>query len=541
MTAPIWTDEQIINQLVAGPYWKGGVIHYGFPTTTSQVKTPGNEAVGFTPLSAQQQSMAKLAMALWGDLIAVPVLQTGPLQAEIQFGLTTHDIDFAHAYIPPEGTVWFNGGEQSLQEPTPGNYAFSTYVHEIGHALGLRHMGNYDASEGDSWTPSSWQDSTVYSIMSYFGPETETGEGDVAWAHWLNAQGKLVSPQTPMLNDIMAIQELYGASNVRSDNTIYGFGSNAGGETGWLYDFTKNTDPILAIYDAGGIDTLDLSGWGTPSYVDLNPGAFSSVNGMTNNLSLARNTIIENAITGAGDDTVIGNAQDNVIRTGAGNDILRGGAGNDILDGGSGVDIAQFSAGWQNYHVGFDLTLGAHLVTDLRGVDGIDTLYSIEQGQFDDEMMGMNDLTVSVFRFFNTVSGSHFYTSSIEEASYVHANLPSMVFEGVSYDRALQGDNLIDVFRFFNTENNSHFYTASIEEAVTVMATLPHYSFEGVAYQARAVPSDDLHGVHRFYNKVAQAHFYTANDEEAQVVINQLSDYFQYEGIAFYADVFTMA
>ena len=105
----------------------------------------------------------------------------------------------------------------------------------------------------------------------------------------------------------------------------------------------------------------------------------------------------------------------------------------------------------------------------------------------------------------------------------------------------MQGGNTIDVFRFYNTANNSHFYTASAQEADTIMGTLPEYRFEGVAYQARAAADDDLQGVHRFYNTGAATHFYTASDAEAQSVINELSDYFQYEGIAFYADVFAMA
>ena len=539
MTAPIWTDQQVLNQLLHGSSWNTDVLRYAFPATASQVQTPGDEAAGFVPLNGAQQAMASLGMALWADLIALPVAQSAPEQANIRFGLTSTDIEFAHAYYPAQGSVWFNAGEQDLLEPAVGNYGFSTYVHEIGHALGLDHMGDYDG-EGD-WQPSSYQDSVVYSIMSYFGPEAGTGEGQVAWGNWFNAGGVLVSQQTPMINDIMAIQQLYGASSARAENTVYGFGSNAGGTTGWLYDFTRNTDPVLAIYDSGGTDTLDLSGWGTASSVDLTPGSFSSVNGMTSNLSLARNTVIENAITGAGNDTVVGNAADNTLRTGAGDDILRGGAGDDTLDGGLGNDTALYAANWQQYHVGFDVAAGAHRVTDRSGAEGTDALYSIEQGQFDGQVLGMNDLTSSVFRFFNTSSGSHFYTSSVDEASHVYATMPGMQYEGVVYDRAMQGGNTIDVFRFYNTANNSHFYTASAQEADTIMGTLPEYRFEGVAYQARAAADDDLQGVHRFYNTGAATHFYTASDAEAQSVINELSDYFQYEGIAFYADVFAMA
>lgn len=540
MTAPVWTDQQVLDQLLAGTYWDTGTILYGFPETARQAQADGGESAGFTPLNDVQRSMANLAMALWGDLIALPVAQSAVSHAHIRFGQTTTDIEFAHAYFPPLGGVWFNATEPDLQAPSPGNYGFSTYVHEIGHALGLNHMGNYDAVDG-SWHPFSWQDSAVYSIMSYFGPEVGDGEGEVAWGNWHNAAGRVVGPQTPMINDIMAIQSAYGASSARSENTVYGFGANVGGDTGWLYDFTLNRDPVLAIYDSGGIDTLDLGGWGSDSYVDLNPGAFSSLNGMTNNVSIARNTFIENATTGGGNDTVIGNAQDNLIRTGDGDDTLRGGAGDDILDGGSGVDTAQFAARWQQYHVGFDLAAGAHRVTDLSGAEGVDTLYNIELGLFDDQLVEMNELSTSVLRFYNPSSGSHIYVSSVDEANFIHATMPTFVYEGVAYDRALLGDNLVDVYRFFNTANNTHFYTADTGEASNVLAAYPQFMLEGVAFQAHAAAYDGAQAVHRFYNAGAQTHFYTANVDEAQMVMSELADHFQYEGIAFYADVFGMA
>src|SRR5690606_23518912 len=128
---------------------------------------------------------------------------------------------YAHAYYPTIGSVWFSAAYDDLVNPVLGDYGYSTYPHEIGHAIGLNHMGDYNGDDDDG--PSSWQDSTLLSIMSYYGPDTHKGKGDVAWADWMGADGRLYSPQTPMLNDIMVIQEMYGVPVTRADNTIYGF------------------------------------------------------------------------------------------------------------------------------------------------------------------------------------------------------------------------------------------------------------------------------------------------------------------------------
>ena len=104
-----------------------------------------------------------------------------------------------------------------------------------------------------------------------------------------------------MAHDIAAIQSLYGVNmTTRTGDTVYGFNSNAGRAA---FDFTQNTAPVIAIWDAGGIDTLDFSGWSSASRIDLEPGASSDGGGQTHNVQIAFGTLIENAIGGAGDDT----------------------------------------------------------------------------------------------------------------------------------------------------------------------------------------------------------------------------------------------
>ena len=99
--------------------------------------------------------------------------------------------------------------------------------------------------------------------------------------------------------------------------------------------------PSLAIYDAGGTDTLDFSFYSANQVISLVEGSFSSIGDnintddpedpLINNITIAVGTVIENAIGGSGDDSFIGNDSDNVFTGNGGNDTYTGGAGNDMV------------------------------------------------------------------------------------------------------------------------------------------------------------------------------------------------------------------
>ena len=378
MTAPLLTDAQVIAQLGSGIYWSSSqnsfivpaTITFDIPTSIPAGAT-GNELVGASTLNAAQVAAAILTANLWDDLIAPSLQQVASTTGQIEFANSTYlNTITAYAYtntfyniVGPVKTmaaadIWFNnlsspGTTGDLTTPVVDNYAFLTFMHEFGHALGLNHMGPYNGTGNATTQASGFQDSTLYSVMSYFGPDHDSGAldpvngyGIVAWGNWSDALGNYYSPQTPMMNDVLAIQAIYGASTTtRTGNTVYGFHSNITGNEAAIYDFSINAHPILCIWDSSGNDTLDLSGYATNSRIDLNPGTFSDANGMTNNISIARNVIIENAVGGLGNDVIVGNAAADTLNGGAGNDTITGGAGNDLLIGGSGADTLNGGAG----------------------------------------------------------------------------------------------------------------------------------------------------------------------------------------------------
>ena len=125
--------------------------------------------------------------------------------------------------------------------------------------------------------------------------------------------------------------------STRTGDTVYGFNSTETSQ--WSpFDFSVNEAPVVSIWDAGGNDTLDVSGWSVDQVIDLNEGAFSDVGGMTKNVSIAFGAAIENAVGGQGSDTIIGNALANTLSGNNGNDLMFGGEGDDILIGGAGND-----------------------------------------------------------------------------------------------------------------------------------------------------------------------------------------------------------
>ncbi|MCF6305392.1 MAG: M10 family metallopeptidase C-terminal domain-containing protein, partial [Rhodobacteraceae bacterium] len=192
------------------------------------------------------------------------------------------------------------------------------------------------------------------SLMSYFSqPENTTINASYAFT------------ATPMLADILAIQQLYGTTGtIRDGNTTYGEDSNAGG----YYETLDFSNMTFTIYDEGGVDWIKFKTETADMVVDLAEEAISSVGGETNNMIIARGTIIENFFAGSGNDIVIGNDAANKIFGGAGDDWVEGLGGGDTLVGGRGDDVLRGNSG-------DDVLRGNTGYDTLTGNDGNDTLY----------------------------------------------------------------------------------------------------------------------------------------------------------------------
>jgi len=339
---PVASVDQIATQLTTDFWgWLGEGAHH------FNVTQGGTITVDIHTLNGAEQTLARAAFGEWHDIIGVNFQEVasgaqitltdeedptagGQPSAYTEDSSSNGITQSAHVHI---SSSWVNAYGTSLN-----SYSFQTYIHEIGHALGLGHSGDYnvdaDYQTGALFANDAWS----MSVMSYFDQE----EAKYFW----NQGFSFAYAVTPMQADIVAMQSLYGLStDTRAGDTIYGFNSNAGG----IYDANSYIHGAFTIFDSGGNDTLDYSGENAGQRINLNPETFSQVLESTGYLSIARGVIIENAIGGSGIDFITGNSVANVITGNFGDDNLTGGAGNDTFKdtaaGHNNDTITDFAAG----------------------------------------------------------------------------------------------------------------------------------------------------------------------------------------------------
>lgn len=389
---PSFTRDQAAAQIArSAAKWSAdpdGItrVTYAYRSTTANLSSTSIEYRSFARFNESQINAFENILASWSDVANIVFTRVG-VGTTGDAAYSNNAAILASNYYNPDA----NGGAYAIQpnynnrngssgdgdfwvnEPNPANlridylsWGGKTMSHELGHAIGLSHPGSYNAARGVDITYQGFaeyiEDSYQYTILSYFSAN-ETGANHPGHS------------SAPMMDDIGAAQRKYGANmTTRTGDTVYGFNSTAGRD--W-YAASKDgiaRPVIFCVWDAGGNDTLDFSGYGNDQKIDLKAESFSNVGGYIGNVSIFKNVVIENAIGGSGNDTIYGNSGVNRLEGRGGNDVFIADQGNDIIDGGDGIDVFSFAGSSQSFTI--DLTTFTGTITTPEF--GTDTLISIE-------------------------------------------------------------------------------------------------------------------------------------------------------------------
>ena len=433
------SGTQLTDSLINGSKWgtgtagSGAALTYAFPTTVTAFDTtagvPGNYGemdplelgfsaylTGYSAFSSGQQQAARTILQAYANVanlsfteIAADSVNAGTLRfansAPPGLGETTYGVSWFAQDFAGAGDTWMNSAFSFPEGWAPGTQNFLTLLHETGHAIGLKHPH-------DPGTASDFGISTPV-VLPFTGTDTltEASTQTMVMAYndipgisdldGLSLQSDF-APTTPMRADIAALQYLYGA------NVSYNAGDT-------VYTYHEDSRYNETLWDAGGNDTIVATGT-RDAVINLQSGSWSKlgtpITFSTRNADLSVAAVqsqftdpftvyiydtvtIENAVGGAGNDTLTGNAQANQ---------LQGLSGNDTLDGGLGIDTARYSGNAGTYRLTFN---GPELeVLDQSGVDGTDKLSNVERLNFLDKKLAVDitDNALETLQFIGVIA-----------------------------------------------------------------------------------------------------------------------------------------
>jgi hypothetical protein len=345
------TGNQDTDGVLIGTRWDTLNLTFSFPTSASFYGTSygGEPSSGFKPLNAMQMTAARETFAMISaltNLTFTEVTESATIHADLRHA--SSDLPgTAWAYYPSSspsgGDAWYNGNG-TYDVPILGSYAYFTFMHEIGHSLGLKH--GQEASVYGPMTPA--HDSHEYSLMTYRSYVGSPGQfyTNETWG----------GPQSFMISDIAALQHMYGADySMNAGNTTYSWNPTTGEMSlnGVAQGMPGGNRILRTIWDGGGSDTYDLSNYSGGVTIDLRPGEWTTTSqvqlanlgdghfarGNIGNALLYHGdtrSLIENAIGSSGNDTLYGNVAGNLLDGRGGTDtVVLAGARSDYVFAGN--------------------------------------------------------------------------------------------------------------------------------------------------------------------------------------------------------------
>jgi serralysin len=239
---------------------------------------------------------------------------------DIAIGTNYQTDSSAYAYSPGTsfgGDSYLSNAVSTNLDMSAGSFGFLTFIHEIGHAIGLKHPGSSNGSSNSGIPPylPAAEDTLDNTVMSYNGFGTPY-------------------PSAPQSYDVLAVQYLYGAK--ASTGVVYSQSGDVLLTTG-----SSGADTLIGINLndrlSGGEGNDTIYGQTGDDTIYGNIGADRLSGGAGNDMVFGGRDA-DTVYGGTGNDAVYGNLADDIVYGEGGNDVLYGGQGNDTLSGGSGND-----------------------------------------------------------------------------------------------------------------------------------------------------------------------------------------------------------
>jgi serralysin len=400
------SGNQSIDGILDGAAWTATTLDFSIPASPDYEAGDSEAAQGFRSVSPAQHAVADCTLTGTTALPGYPVTKLGSVasftnETFTDAGAGPATVMLASSSLPAtsqtytpgiaaqSGDVWFGQAFDAspsldLRTPVLGNYAYFSVVHELGHALGLKH-GNETGGVANEALPSA-SDDVEYSLMTYSSYIGSPAQYDTC--------GPDSRPQTFMMDDIAALQYLYGANFSVVGPTTYRW-DPATGETsinGVGQGKPSGNKVFQTIWNGDGKEaTYDFSQYASGVQVNLNPGACSvtsaaqladlgagnSAKGNVYNAMQFQNdprSLIANAFGGSGNDAIVGNAADN---------LLKGGLGANAIDGGGGTNTALYDVTRQQASI----SLASDGTVQVAFQGGQDSLRNIQALHFSNEVV----------------------------------------------------------------------------------------------------------------------------------------------------------